>query len=79
MLRRAAKEIQKLPSKDQKRVLTAIVALGKDPFQGKQLQGDFEGAWAIRVWPYRIVYAIERNIVTITILRVGHRKDIYRT
>ena len=78
ILKHAEKERRKLPPKDQKRILKAIISLETDPFRGKQLHGDFAGAWAIRVWPYRVVYTIESNIVTVTVLRIGHRKDIYK-
>lgn len=76
--RNAQKQAKKIPKKDQKRLNAAIVSLQTDPFQGKQLQNDLEGAWTIRVWPYRIVYIIEKRIVTVTVLRIGHRKDVYR-
>lgn len=78
ILSRAEKEMRKLFPKDQKRILSAIEALEMNPFMGKQLQGDFDGAWAIRVWPYRIIYVIEKRIVTVKVLRIGHRKDVYR-
>ena len=78
ILKRAQKETLKLPKKDQKRIVDAIIGLASDPFHGKQLHGDLDGKWAIRVWPYRIIYTIERGIVTVTVLRVGHRKDVYR-
>ena len=77
ILKRAQKEAGKLPQKDQQRIAAAIASLQFDPFRGKQLHGDFEGSWAIRVWPYRIVYTIERKIVTVTVLRIGHRKHVY--
>jgi mRNA interferase RelE/StbE len=78
VVRCAQKQAQRLPKKDQKRVAAAIDSLESDPFRGKQLNGDYEGKWSLRVWPYRIVYTIERKIVTVTVLRIGHRKDVYR-
>lgn len=77
ILKHAQKEVRKLPRKDQQRIATAIASLQTDPFRGKQLRGNYEGAWAIRVWPYRIIYTVDRKIVTITILRVGHRQGVY--
>lgn len=78
ILRRARKELLKLSKKDQKRIDNAIDVLQTDPFCGKQLYGEFEGKWALRVWPYRIIYTIEQDIVTVTILRVGHRQGVYK-
>lgn len=78
ILKRAQKEARKLSPKDQQRIAAAIASLQTDPFRGKQLHGDYEGAWAIRVWPFRVIYTIEKEIVTVMVLRIGHRKDVYR-
>jgi mRNA interferase RelE/StbE len=59
-------------------VLAAISILQENPFAGKKLQGDYEGAWSLRVWPYRILYTIHQEIVTVTVLRVGHRQGVYK-
>lgn len=72
------KEVLKFPQKDKKRIVEALTALSIDPFRGKQLRGDHAGKWSLRVWPYRIIYMIEKKIVTVTILRIGHRKDVYK-
>ncbi len=78
IVRRAQKAALALPKKDQQRVAEAITSLGSDPFKGKQLHGDQEGRWSLRVWPYRIIYTIEKAIVTVTVVKIGHRKDVYR-
>ncbi|MBI1812345.1 type II toxin-antitoxin system RelE/ParE family toxin [Candidatus Peregrinibacteria bacterium] len=78
VVKRAQKEAQRLPKRDQERIAEVITSLQFDPFRGKQLYGDHEGRWSLRVWPYRIVYTIEKKIVTVTIVRIGHRKDVYR-
>ena len=75
---RAKKQLSRLPRKEQQRIVHALMSLGSDPFRGKQLHGNYEGAWAIRVWPYRIIYTIEKHLVTVTVVRIGHRKDVYR-
>lgn len=76
--KKAKKEIQALPRKDQKRIFAAFDVLAENPFEGKKLEGKYEGAWSLRVWPYRILYTIHQEIVTVVVLRVGHRKDVYR-
>ncbi len=78
ILKEAQKEARKLPQKDQQRITAAIASLETDPFRGKKLRDDFQGTWSIRVWPYRIVYVIEKEIVTVIVLKIGHRKDVYR-
>ncbi len=76
--KKAKKEIKALAKKDQQRVLAALDVLSENPFAGKRLEGEYQGAWSLRVWPYRILYAVHRDIVTVNVLRVGHRKDVYR-
>lgn len=75
--KRAEKQYGKLPEHDRKRVLLALQGLRQDPWQGKKLESDLGGFYAIRVWPYRIIYTIERKIVTVTVVAIGHRKDVY--
>lgn len=76
--RRAEKQYGKLPKHDRRRVLLALQGLRQDPWQGKKLESDLEGFFVIRVWPYRIIYTIEKRIVTVTVVAIGHRKDVYR-
>lgn len=45
---------------------------------GKPLQGELTGMWSARRGEYRIVYTIQGDVVTITVLRISHRKDAYR-
>lgn len=59
-------------------VFAAIQGLRSDPWQGKKLEGDLDGLYAIRVWPYRIIYTIEKRMVIVTVVAIGHRRDIYR-
>lgn len=75
--KRAERDIAALRKKDQQRVLAALAVLQEHPFAGKRLQGDYEGAWSLRVWPYRILYTVHQKIVTVVVLRVGHRQGVY--
>lgn len=75
---RAKKEMKALRKKDQQRVIAAFVVLRENPFVGKKLEGKYGGAWSLRVWPYRIIYTIDRKIVTVTVLRVAHRQGAYK-
>ena len=76
--KKAEKDIDGLSKKEQSRVLAALDVLRENPFAGKKLHGEHEGAWSLRVWPYRIVYTIERSIITVTVVAIGQRKDVYR-
>ena len=76
--RRVSKEVSKLPKNAQQRIDDAIQQLRINPFAGKKLEGEYEGAWTIRAWPYRIIYSIDRKLLTVTVLRVGHRQGVYK-
>jgi mRNA interferase RelE/StbE len=45
---------------------------------GKPLEGELAGRFGARRGEYRIVYTIEDEIVTVTVLRVAYRRDAYR-
>jgi mRNA interferase RelE/StbE len=78
ILPRAEKELSKLPAKELARVKLALVQLGNQP-RGpgcKKLAGR-EG-WRKRVGNYRVVYEVSDASRTVTILHIGHRKDVYR-
>lgn len=50
-----------------------------DPRQhGKGLTANQSGAWRYRIGDYRLIADINDNTVTILILEIGHRKDIYK-
>jgi mRNA interferase RelE/StbE len=77
ILRRAAKALAKLPAQDFERVRDAIAALGAEPRPSgcKKLVGR-EG-WRIRVGRYRVIYEVADTVRVVTVLDVGHRKDVY--
>jgi mRNA interferase RelE/StbE len=45
---------------------------------GKPLHGDKKGLWRYRVGDYRLICDIQEEKITILVLRVGHRKEVYR-
>jgi len=75
--KKAKKDILTIPKKDQIRILAALNVLSENPFVGKKLEGRYKGAWSMRIWPYRIIYTIHKDIVTIVVLRIGHRQGVY--
>lgn len=75
---KALKQIESLPQKDRQKVFSSMEVLKENPMAGKQLEGKYKGFRALRAWPYRIIYAIDHHIITVTVLRVGHRKDVYK-
>lgn len=78
----AVKQVGKLDHPVQVRVAKFLrnkVAEAEDPRQsGKALRGEKGELWRYRVGDYRIICAIRDETVTILILSVGHRRDVYR-
>ncbi len=78
MTRQAEQQFEGLQKKDQKRVQAAFEVLKENPLAGKQLEGKYKGLRSLRVWPYRILYAVDHGVITVTVMKIGHRKDVYR-
>ena len=77
--RSAQKDIRAVPGDIQPRVLSAIQALADDPRPHgiKQLKG-LDDLYRIRVGAYRVIYRIHDDELEILIIRVRHRREVYR-
>lgn len=75
----AEKSLRKLPKADITRIITEIQTLAVNPYPKgcRKLSGE-ENVFRIRVGTYRIIYEIEGKRLTVLILKIGHRKDVYR-
>ena len=73
------KDLAKLEKGEKKRAIDIIEKiLARDPQVGKQLRGSYRGLWKYRFGDYRIIYSIEAEHLCIFLLRIRHRKDVYR-
>jgi len=77
--RKAQRSMDKLPEKDFHAVLSAIKALADSPRPRGIEKIKSTGLWRIRQGDYRIVYDISDSEKTVTVLRIGHRREIYRS
>ena len=75
----AKKELKKLKKAVIPRIIKAVKSLSINPHPtgSRKLQCS-EHLYRVRLGDYRIVYSVENKIVLIEIIRIGHRKDIYR-
>jgi mRNA interferase RelE/StbE len=75
----ALKELERLPRQIIPRVIAVIKGLVENPYSSgvKKLAG-FERTYRVRVGDYRIMYEIYEDRLIIEIIRVKHRKDIYK-
>ena len=76
--RRAVKDAAQLPKDDRARVVAAVESLREDPLRGSILHAGWRGFRRLRVGPYRVVYAFDGTELLISVIRVGHRREVYR-
>lgn len=72
------KDFRKISKKDLKKILSKIEKLGTDPRPSGSEKLTGQDLYRIRQGNYRILYSIQDNQLTIWVIKVGHRKDIYR-
>lgn len=74
----AQKEIQALPKKDAQRIVQTIQKLSANPRgpDSKKLSG--QERYRVRVGNYRILYEIADAVLLVTVVRVAHRREVYR-
>ena len=78
----AAKELKKLGRTEAARIIATLetrIAVLDDPRTlGSALTGELGGLWRWRIGDYRVVARIEDERITILVVRVGHRREVYR-
>jgi mRNA interferase RelE/StbE len=76
----AGKELAKLGTKsDRARIVAAIQGLASDPRpQGVEKLAGADALYRVRVGDYRIIYEIRDQELVVTVIKVGHRRDVYR-
>ena len=78
ILKRARKALNALPVQFQERVTEAISGLATDPRPPGCLRMSGVNSWRIRVGDYRVIYDIEDAVLTVLVIDLGHRREIYR-
>jgi mRNA interferase RelE/StbE len=74
----AKSKIEKLDVSIKRIVQKAIESLTTNPFRGKPLSYDLAGLFSLRTSDYGIIYRIKDRELTIIIITVGHRREIYK-
>ncbi len=76
----ARKQLEKLDKTIQKRILDYMDEVGRleNPrSRGKALVENMRGLWRYRVGDYRVICEIQESRIIISVLKIGHRKNIY--
>ena len=74
----AVKELEALPVKDRRRIAGRIrkVASEPRPAGAEKLSG--QEKYRLRQGDYRVLYAVDESELTLVVVRIGHRRDVYR-
>ena len=76
----AAKELQGLPKKIQQKIIDAVQLLSLNPYTEllhvKKMKGT-DSLYRVRIQDYRVIYLIENQTIKVTIIKIGHRKEVY--
>ena len=77
--RQADRQFRNLPSQIQQRLRSRIDSLAIKPCpQGSKKLSGVDQLYRIRVGDYRIIYAVKDNRLLVLVVKVGHRREIYR-
>jgi mRNA interferase RelE/StbE len=74
----AVKELYSMPKKDLKKIITKIEKLSENPRPDGSIKLTTREQYRIRHGNYRLLYSIEDDRLVIYIIKIAHRRDVYR-
>jgi len=74
----AGKEIEALPKQDRRRMVAKITSLARDPRPPGSEKLSGHDRYRLRQGNYRILYEIQDLDLIVVVVKVGHRRDVYR-
>lgn len=74
----AVKELEKLPRKDRPKVVQKIRALASEPRPHGSEKLSAEEKYRVGQGDYRVVYSVDAKNRVVVVVKVGHRKEVYR-
>ena len=80
-VRSARKEFEKLPIKIRDRVVEALQILSQNPFSELLKTKKMRSAsslYRVRVGDYRLLYEVHRGRLVVIVIKIGHRREVYR-
>lgn len=77
--RASRRQLRALPQSVQTRIRARIDALAEDPVPiGAERLAGSQVFLRLRVGDYRIIYEVQHDVLVVYVVKVGHRKDVYR-
>ena len=74
----AAKELEGLPLKDRRRLVARINGLSVQPRPPGSEKLSGQDRFRVRQGNYRVLYSVDDTLQALTIVKIGHRRDVYR-
>jgi mRNA interferase RelE/StbE len=75
----AERQLKKIRREDKVRILRAVSALASEPRpDGCKKMSGYDDIYRIRIGNYRVIYEIDGKRIIIVILKIGHRREVYR-
>lgn len=72
------KDLRKIDKTWQVRIIKKMKnSLAINPYAGKKLVGNLSPFRCMRIGDYRIIYTINESVVTVEVIKISHRKDVY--
>ena len=72
------KLLKTLQITEKKRIDVALTLLADNPIPPKAKKLSGRDGYRIRVGDYRIIYEIQKNLLVVLVIDIGHRREIYR-
>ena len=73
------KDLETIPKSDLQRIMERIASLADNPRPPGSEKLSGQEKYRVRQGDYRIIYAIEENRLIVQIVKVGHRREVYRS
>lgn len=73
-----SKDLRSIPNKDVARILQRVEALQDDPRPAGSEKLSGQERYRVRQGVYRIIYEVVDELLVVTVVKVGHRKHIYK-
>ena len=74
----AAKELKDIPKKDLRRIIRRIQSLSLEPRGYGSQRLSYKERYRVRQGDYRIVYSVDDKNLLVDVVKIGHRREIYR-
>lgn len=72
------KDLPSIGTKDVQRITERIKKLAENPYPVDAVRLKGRDEWRIRQGDYRILYTVEEKVVTVFVVKVGHRREVYK-